>query len=73
MASRSNVLALRAHERGLYNVTDAAAYLGISSATLYNWVSMKRIAYVKVGARTFFAKGDLDAFIARHRVEAARR
>ena len=48
-----------------------AEYLGIAPGTLRNWLSARRIAYVKVGRLTRLSKRDLDAFIAAHRVHAA--
>jgi excisionase family DNA binding protein len=56
----------------LLTLNEAAAYLGISPGTLKNWVSMKRIAYVKVGALTRFRQAALDAYIDAHTVEAVR-
>jgi excisionase family DNA binding protein len=48
---------------GLLSVVEAAQYLGISKGTLYNWMSMRRIEYVKVGRRTVFRQAALDRFI----------
>ncbi len=54
----------------LLSVDEAANYLGISPGTLRNWLSMRRITYVKVGRLTKLSKDVLDRFIAEHTVEA---
>ena len=56
--------------RVLLGIAEAAAYLGISPGTLRNWLSMKRIAYVKVGRLTKVSRETLDAYIAAHTVPA---
>ena len=56
--------------RALLGIAEAAAYLGISPGTLRNWLSMKRIAYVKVGRLTKVSRETLDAYIAAHTVHA---
>jgi excisionase family DNA binding protein len=60
-----------AARRGLLAGEDAATYLGISAGTLRNWVSMRRIEYVKVGRLTRFSVAALDRYIAAHTVRAA--
>jgi excisionase family DNA binding protein len=67
---KKNVVQIVQRPRGLYSVAEAAVYLGITEGTLRNWVSMKRVAYVKIGDRTMFTQADLDAYIAAHRVAA---
>jgi excisionase family DNA binding protein len=49
---------------------DAAEYLGIRPNTLKKWAMQRRIAITKVGRLNKFRKSDLDAYLARHRVEA---
>lgn len=56
--------------RGLLTLPQAAAYLNISPGTLRNWVSERRIAYVKVGSKTHFRLGALDAYIDANTVPA---
>ena len=56
----------------LLSVADAAAYLGISQGTLRNWLSMRRIDYVKVGRLTKLSRDALDRYIAENTVEAVR-
>jgi excisionase family DNA binding protein len=57
--------------RGLLSVAEAATYLGVSAGTLRNWVSMRRIEFVKVGRLTRFSIAALDRYIAAHTVQAA--
>ena len=56
----------------LLSVADAADYLGISAGTLRNWLSMRRIDYVKVGRLTKLSRDTLDRYIAENTVEAVR-
>lgn len=59
--------------RGLLTIQDAAAYLGLSAGTLRNWVSMRRIDYVKVGRHTKIALAVLDRYIEQQTVRAVER
>jgi len=56
--------------KGLLTVRQAAAYLNVAEGTLRNWMSVHRIAYVKIGSRSHFRQIDLDAFIDAHLVRA---
>lgn len=54
-----------------FSVREAAAYLGISVGTLRVWCQKHRLAYYKLnGSRVRFYQSDLDAFLAKGRVEA---
>lgn len=53
----------------LLNVSEAAEYLGLKKQTLYKWVCLKKIAYVKAGRRTMFDVADLNTFIDQNRVD----
>jgi excisionase family DNA binding protein len=55
---------------GLLTVDAAAQYLGVSPGTLRNWLSMKRIEYVKVGRLTRISRAALDRYIAVNTVHA---
>ena len=55
--------------RGLLSVAEAARYLGVSPGTLRNWVSTRRVEFVKVGRLTV-QRGGLDRYIAAHTVHA---
>ena len=55
----------------LLRVEDAADYLGVSPGTLRNWLSERRIAYVKVGRLTRIRRSVLTEFVERNTVTAA--
>jgi excisionase family DNA binding protein len=57
-------------ESDLLAVPDAAAYLGIQTGTLRNWLSVRRLPYVKIGRLTRVSRRALDHFIAAHTVTA---
>jgi len=51
-------------------VGDAAAYLGVSSQTVYLWVERKQIPHLRVMGRNIrFLKSDLETFCASFRQE----
>ena len=56
--------------RGLLSVPQAAQYLGVSAGTLRNWVSTRRVEFVKVGRLTKFTVTALDRYITAHTVHA---
>lgn len=55
---------------GLLNHDDAAGYLATSPRRIRELWQRRELAGVKVGRSVRFAPADLDAYIARHRVEA---
>jgi excisionase family DNA binding protein len=70
MPKKKKITPLTPRLRGVITLPEAAVYLGIGEGTLRNWVSMKRVAYVKVGSKTHFRLADLDAYLDAHRVAA---
>ena len=48
----------------LYNVAEAAAYIKVKPGTLRNWLSARRLGYVKVGRLTRVPKSELDRYLA---------
>ena len=52
----------------LMSVEQAAEYIGVRPGTLRNWLSARRIAYVKVGRLTRVSSDTLNRFIAEHTV-----
>ncbi len=54
-------------DAGLLNVSQAAEYLNISRAHLYELLKRAEFARIKIGRRTLFERHDLDAFVVRHR------
>ena len=59
-------------DRRLWNVKQAAAYLGVRPAWVYEAVRTKRLTHYRLGERHVrFLREDLDAFIREQRVEAS--
>jgi excisionase family DNA binding protein len=54
----------------LLSVPEAAALLGIKVWTLRQWLSQRRIAFVKIGRLTKLRPEDITTFIERNRREA---
>jgi len=50
-------------KKRLFDIQETSEYLGIKKHTLYNWVSQRRIPYVKCGRLTKFDKEQLDKWI----------
>ena len=57
-------------ESGLLTVQDAAKFLAVSASTLYGWVYLRRIPYVKVGRALRFEVAELQKFIQANRFQA---
>jgi excisionase family DNA binding protein len=57
-------------ESGMVAVKEAAEYLGISSGTLRNWLSAKRLDYVKVGRLTRICRDVLARYVTTHTVKS---
>jgi len=57
-------------EHRLLNINETAEFLKIKKSTLYQWVSMQKIPYVKMGRRVLFDLKDLDALIEKNKVKA---
>ena len=54
-------------ESGLMTVQDAAKFLAVSTSTLYGWVYLRRIPFVKVGSALRFELAELQNFIQSNR------
>jgi excisionase family DNA binding protein len=60
---------IQEHRHGpLLSVEQAADYIGVRPGTLRNWLSARRITYVKVGRLTRLSSDTLNQFIAEHTV-----
>jgi excisionase family DNA binding protein len=55
----------------LWTTQQAAAYLGVRPSWLYEAAREGRVPVVRLGKHLRFLKEDLDAWIAKHRSEAA--
>jgi excisionase family DNA binding protein len=53
----------RRNQNPLLGVEEAAEFLGLSPATLYSWVSQRRIPFVKVGRLTKFSRRSLETWL----------
>lgn len=58
-----------AHGQVLFDVAEAASYLGVKERLIRRLVAQRRVAYVKVGRFVRFKRADLDAYVAEHRHE----
>lgn len=56
------------HSR-LWNVQQAATYLGVRPSWVYESVRGRRLPYVRAGKHVRFLQEDLDAWISEQRVE----
>ncbi|OQW34801.1 MAG: hypothetical protein A4E19_17965 [Nitrospira sp. SG-bin1] len=54
----------------LLTIEQTAEYLGVSKLTIYDWVSQRRIEYVKVGRLLRFKREQLDRWIDKHTIKA---
>jgi excisionase family DNA binding protein len=54
-------------ESGLMTVQEAANFLAVSTSTLYGWVYLRRIPFVKVGRALRFELPELQKFIQSNR------
>ena len=57
-------------ESGLVTVQEAAKFLAVSKSTLYGWVYLRRIPFVKVGRALRFEVVELQKFIQANRFQA---
>ncbi len=53
----------------LININELSEYIGMSTSTLYSWVSQKRVPYVKCGRLTKFDVRKIDEWIEEISVE----
>lgn len=56
-------------EKRLLTVKEAAAYLGLARLTVYDWVSQRKISFIKVGRLVKFDRCTLDKWIEAHTVK----
>jgi len=54
----------------LLTVGEASEYLGVSPLTIYDWVSQRKITYIKVGRLVKFRQAHLEAWIEKHTIKA---
>lgn len=61
------------NQKSLFAMTEAADFLDVSKATLYSWVSQRKIPFVKVGRLTKFRRDDLTKWLELRRTDEDRR
>ena len=60
----------KAGRGSLLTVKQAADYLGISVYTMRNWLSQRRLTFLKVGRCTRLEQTDLEEFAQKNKVKA---
>lgn len=55
-------------EKRLLNVEELALHLGFAKGTIYNWVHLKRVPYIKIGGRVKFDLNDIDQIVERLKI-----
>lgn len=50
-------------EKRLLNIDELVEYISVPKGTIYNWISQKKLPYIKMGRRIKFDKQDIDKFI----------
>ena len=56
----------------LLTADEVAALLRVPRSTVYELTRTRRLPHVKIGRRTLFVRGDLDAWIVAQRVKTLR-
>jgi len=56
-------------KRRLININELSEYIGLSTNTIYSWVSQRRIPFVKCGRLTKFDLQRIDEWIEESSVE----
>lgn len=55
-------------KRRLLDIHEASEELGVSVNTLYSWICMRKIEYIKVGRLVKFRQQTLDDFLERNTI-----
>ncbi len=55
--------------RRLININELSEYIGLSTSTIYSWVSQTRIPFVKLGRLTRFDLQKIEEWIEENSVE----
>ena len=59
-------------ERRYLNVEELSQYIGVKKNTIYNWVSQRRIPFIKCGRLTKFDIKAIDRWMAESNVPSIR-
>lgn len=57
------------NKKRLLNLHETSEYLGRPVNTLYYWIQLKKIPYVKLGRNVMFDVTDLDALIESNKIK----
>jgi excisionase family DNA binding protein len=57
-------------DRALVSMAEAAVMLGVSRFTVRTWLRNRRLPFYRLGRRVLVDARDVEAFLARGRVEA---
>ncbi len=60
----------QAEERDLINIPMLAKRLGVSPKTIYAWVHMRKIPYLKIGRLVKFQSRDIQNWVERNKVNS---
>ena len=55
-------------EKRYLNVEELSQYIGVKKSTIYNWVSQRRIPFIKCGRLTKFDIKAIDRWMAKSNV-----
>ncbi|HAM39648.1 MAG TPA: transcriptional regulator [Elusimicrobia bacterium] len=50
-------------EKWRFNIEELAEYIAVSKGTIYNWISQRKLIFVKMGRRVKFDIKDIDKWI----------
>ena len=50
-------------DKELYTITEAAAYFGVTKATIYEWMKNRKLAWVWLGGRRRITREALRGFV----------
>ena len=50
-------------QKGLMGTKETSEFLGIKKQTLYEWITQRKIPFIKVGRLTKFRKTDLESWL----------
>jgi len=65
---KEEVIHIMEQQEKTWDTSQTATYLGCSPGTLRNWVSQRRVPFVKVGRLTRFIKADIDRWLEMQKV-----
>lgn len=55
-------------EKRLLTIDELTEYIAVPKGTIYNWISLRKLPYVKIGRRVKFDKQDIDKIIDKRKI-----